>query len=224
MCGRFSIAAPVEAIEEHFHINVSDNEYQPRYNAAPGQNLPVILMENSENLSFCKWGLVPHWAKDDKIGYKMINARGETVAEKASFKTPFKTKRCLVIADGFFEWQRLGKEKTPFHFKLKDQDVFAFAGLYDEWKNEDGNILRTFTIITTEPNELLKTVHDRMPVILRSDNEADWLNPKLPLKVVQDLIKPYNANQMTKTKVSNKVNNVKNDSPDILKVSQTTLA
>ena len=180
MCGRFSQAKDLEELYDEFTFidEPFDDIIQPRYNIAPSQLSPVIINEEGKNkLRMFKWGLVPSWSKNTKIGYRMINARAETISEKPSFKKPFKSRRCLVIADGFYEWQRPDKKtKIPHRFIMKDRKLFAMAGLWDIWEKE-AEPLYTFTIITTSENELMKPVHDRMPVILPKENRQIWLEP-----------------------------------------------
>lgn len=167
-----------------------------------------------------KWGLVPHWAKDAGVGYKMINARAETVAQKPSFKKPLAERRCLVVADGFYEWTKgpARGEKIPMHIALKSREPFAFAGLWDAWRSPEGEMISTFTIITTTPNELIQQIHNRMPVILRKEEEGRWLDPgeKDPVKL-QLLLMPYEADEMEMFRVSRAVNSAKNDSPLCIK-------
>ena len=162
-----------------------------------------------------RWGLVPFWAKEASIGYKMINAKGETITEKPSFRKPFKEKRCLVLGDGFYEWNKPDKKnKIPFRFVLKSRDPFAFAGLWDAWKTPEGEMLLSFTIITTTANELMEPIHDRMPVILHEKDEGMWLDPQLnDSEKLSTLLKPYPSNEMGAYKVSTIVNSPKNDTP-----------
>ncbi len=185
---------------------------KPRYNLAPGQLAPVIVNEESKTLVMMQWGLVPSWAKEPSIGYKMINARAETLAQKNSFKRLLPSRRCLIIANGFYEWAKLKRGKAPMRFMLKGSEPFAFAGLWDRWKKPDGNELRTYTIITTQANELIKPVHDRMPVILNREAEDNWLNPEWKdSQKLGGLLKPFAADQMESYYVSPMVNSPKND-------------
>lgn len=163
-------------------------------------------------------GLIPPWAKDEKIGYKMINARAETLTEKPSFRKPLVSKRCIIPADSFYEWKRLDpKTKVPMRIKLKSSNLFAFAGLYEKWNTPEGNPLYTCTIITTKPNELMEDIHDRMPVILTDKNEKEWLNPKnTDPDYLQSLLLPYDANDMEAYQVSSLVNSPKNNSPELI--------
>lgn len=217
MCGRFSQAKDLEELYNEFTFidEPFDDIIQPRYNIAPSQLSPVIINENGSNkLKMFKWGLVPSWSKDTKIGYRMINARAETISEKPSFKKPFKSQRCLVIADGFYEWQKPDKNtKIPHRFIMKDRKLFAMAGLWDIWSKEKEH-LYTFTIITTSENELMKPVHDRMPVILPKENREIWLNPESNEAELKELLVPYDSNKMDKYRVSDVVNSWKNDLPE----------
>ena len=165
-----------------------------------------------------RWGLVPFWAKEASIGYKMINAKSETLAEKPSFRKPFKEKRCLVLADGFYEWEKTDKKnKVPYRFVLKNRQPFAFAGLWDVWKTPEGDTLLSFTIITTRANELMERIHDRMPVILNEKDEAKWLDPEFKdTDKLSSLLQPYPSEQMVAYKVSTIVNSPKNDTPSCI--------
>ena len=219
MCGRFSQAKDLEELYDEFPFidEPFDDILQPRYNIAPSQTSPVIINENGKNkLRMFKWGLVPSWSKDTKIGYRMINARAETVSEKPSYKKPFKSRRCLVIADGFYEWQKPDKKtKIPYRFVMKDRKLFAMAGLWDLWKKES-DPLYTFTIITTSDNELMKPIHDRMPVILPSENREIWLNPESNEAELKELLVPYDSNKMDSYRVSDVVNSWKNDTEECI--------
>ncbi len=212
MCGRYTQTASPEALMLRFGFQSQEVLLKPRYNMAPGQIAPVIVNEDGKTLQMFQWGLVPSWAKDPSIGNRMINARAETLAEKASFKRLLPARRCLVLADGFYEWAKLKRGKAPMRFTLKGGEPFAFAGLWDRWKKPNGDELRTFTIITTQANELLQPIHDRMPVILRRDAEEDWLD--LGLKDTLELttkLGSYPADRMESTYVSSMVNSPRND-------------
>lgn len=218
MCGRFSLAKEIEELLQEFPFireGFEDLVLKPRYNIAPSQQCPVIVNENGTiKLRTMLWGLVPHWAKDRNIGYKMINARAKTVDDKPSYKTSFRNRRCLVIADGFYEWKReTGKEKTPYRFMMKDKKPFAFAGLWDRWDKGDGP-LDTFTIITCGPNELMEPVHNRMPVILPETNREIWLNERSNTEELRELLVPYDSSRMVMYRVSDIVNSWKNDVPE----------
>ena len=175
MCGRFSIAG-FEGIEERFQLEIEFPDLKPNYNVAPSQDVSVIVNNGSNHLAMFRWGLIPYWAKDPSIGHKMINARAETVDEKPSFKTCLQRKRCLIVADGFYEWKKEGTTKRPHRITLKNQELFGFAGLWDTWKSPIGEIVNSCTIITTTPNELMEPIHNRIPVILPREVEQVWLD------------------------------------------------
>jgi putative SOS response-associated peptidase YedK len=212
MCGRYSFAAEDALILERFGVRVRTAIYKARYNCAPTQNLAIIAGNAPEELQFFRWGLIPSWARDPSIGNKMINARAETLEEKPSFKNAFRNRRCLVPATGFFEWKRDGR--VPWHIRLKTGEPFCFAGLWDKWLAPDGEILHSFTIITTSPNKLMEPIHDRMPVILHPKDERLWLSEQHGASVA-DLLKPFPLEMMEAWPVSTLVNSAKNDSPQI---------
>ena len=216
MCGRFSFSPLTKIIEDRFDVKVDPSQYKQRYNCAPSQNLAVISNNRPEELSFYRWGLIPLWAKDKSIGNKMINAKAETITEKASFKNSFKRKRCLVLSDGFFEWEKINpKEKIPYRIKMRDNSLFAMAGIWDTWKNEESDYINSFAIITTVPNDLMENIHLRMPVILDRKNQQNWLHENNP-DILKTLLKPYAAESMTAYPISTLVNSPTNDSPEIL--------
>ena len=216
MCGRFSFSPLAKIIEDRFDVKVGAGQYTPRYNSAPSQDLAVISNVNQDALSYYKWGLIPFWAKDKSIGNKMINAKAETINEKVSFKNLFKRKRCLVLSDGFYEWKKINpKEKIPYRIKMEDESLFAMAGIWDTWKNEEGNLINSFAIITTTPNELMENIHTRMPVILGNNDEKAWLN-ETDTDLLQSFMKPFPAKYMTAYSISKLVNSPKNDTPEIL--------
>ena len=213
MCGRYSIAVPTQELAERFQAELPSQPVDPHYNAAPTQNLPVLLNQGERQIQYLRWGLIPSWAKDDSTGYKMINARAETLSEKPAYRTALRKRRCLVLADGFYEWKKTSNGKIPMRFTLKSGEPFAFAGLWETWKNPEDEWVRTFTIITGEPNDLVKPVHDRMPVMLLPENEKIWLDDGAGETVWQNLLRPYPADLMTAYKVSKRVNDVTNDDP-----------
>ncbi|MRG28751.1 SOS response-associated peptidase [Laceyella tengchongensis] len=216
MCGRFSLSAELDQLERQFEMMLID-EVSPRYNIAPTQPiLSVVLEEGARVGRHMRWGLVPGWAKDVKIGYKMINARAETLDEKPTFKGLLKRRRCLILADGFYEWKKTGNEKQPYRFQMADGKPFAFAGLWNHWNHEDKTLV-SCTIITTAPNAIAKEVHDRMPAILRSEDYETWLHPDMEdLALLKSLLQPYPADEMEAYPVSTRVNSPKNDDPSIL--------
>lgn len=217
MCGRFRIARKKEILEAEFDAEVlgDDQDWVPRYNVAPSQDVAVVRQDAERpvrQLSQMRWGLIPSWTNDPAIGFKMINARSETAATMTSFREPFRLRRCLIPADGFYEWKREGKAKLPFCFTLADEGVFAFAGLWERWKNPQGQWIKSCSILTTTANELVRDIHDRMPVILPRDVYDVWLDPGLKeVSELQPLLKPYPAEAMRRYRVSQRVNQVKND-------------
>ncbi|MCX6287118.1 MAG: SOS response-associated peptidase [Bacteroidetes bacterium] len=214
MCGRYSFAMVDELIEERFGVRVRTAIYKARYNCAPGQDLAVISNHKPEELSFYHWGLIPFWAKERSIGYRLINAKSETITEKPSYKNAFRSRRCLVPADSFFEWKKDG-EKDPYRILMKNEKPFSMAGIWDHWTTPDGEIIHSFSILTTSSNELMKDIHDRMPVILDPSDEKRWLSP-LSESELLILLKPYPAERMKAYKISKLVNSPKIDSEDIL--------
>lgn len=217
MCGRFSRRHQVEEIEERFEVEAEGFDFAPSYNIAPSQISPVITFRDRRLIEASKWGLVPFWAKEPSIGNKMINARAETLAEKPSFRNALARRRCLVPADGFYEWQKRGKGPgVPYYIRLRGGGLFAFAGLWEEWKDPAGGVLHTFTIITTEPNELISAFHHRMAVILAPGDEGAWIDPKLAPADALSLLRPYPAAEMEAFVVSRAVNSPANDGPQLI--------
>jgi len=214
MCGRMSATFDAEtvALLEKFMITKINQEFGPRYNVAPSQPVPVVV-PGPPTLDMYKWGLIPHWAKDPKIGNKLINARAETLTEKPSFRKAFKQRRCLVLSSGFYEWD---KEKQPHHIQIKDQAIFAFAGLWEEWTSPQGDVIKSCTVITCEPNSFMKKLHNRMPVILESEDYTAWLTSEND-QVLRGMLKPIDSQTMTEYPVSREVNSPRNDSPEVLK-------
>ncbi len=216
MCGRFTIFADPERLAERFQASLPEAGLQPRYNAAPTQHLPVILNDGPRAIQLLQWGLIPFWAKDPTIGSRMINARSETLAEKPAFRTAFKKRRCLVLADGFYEWQKTATGKQPMRITLASGEPFAMAGLWEMWNAPDGSPLRTFTIVTGEPNELVAPIHNRMPAILLPEHEAIWLDNAAEPAIWQHILRPYPAGRMSACPVSRRVNFVGNDDPSLV--------
>ncbi|MGI6750124.1 MAG: SOS response-associated peptidase [Atribacter sp.] len=217
MCGRFALIITPAELEKIFGLRL-DEEFNPRYNIAPSQTVPVITYlekNNKKKLSSMKWGLVPSWAKDPSIGDRMINARSETIQEKPSFRNAFQRRRALIPASGFFEWKREGTTKNPYFIGMKEMKTFAFAGLWERWVH-DNNFLETFTILTTEANELVRPIHDRMPVIMPESVYDIWLYPSTDISQIIPLLAPYPENKMQAYPISKLVNNPKNDGPEIL--------
>ncbi|AFM39467.1 hypothetical protein Desaci_0400 [Desulfosporosinus acidiphilus SJ4] len=215
MCGRFSLIQ-VKDLEKRFEFEQIEFEFEPRYNIAPSQQVPGVLRQNGRNrLCMFRWGLIPNWAKDERIGNKMINARGETLKEKQSFRKSLEQRRCLVLADGFYEWKREGRVKKPYRITLHDGRPFAFAGLWDSWLTPAGQRVNSCTIVTTSSNTLMETIHQRMPVILPQKNEALWLNVDVVSGgEAQSLLTPYPAEQMDAYEVLPLVNSPSYEGPE----------
>jgi putative SOS response-associated peptidase YedK len=218
MCGRYRLSRRKEVLAEHFGAGVEDLDWEPRWNIAPTQQVPVIRRDSKSptlRASLMRWGLIPSWASDAAIAARTINARSETAASKPSFREPLRKQRCLIPTDGFYEWQRAPKGKQPFFFEVGDGGLFAFAGLWDSWRGPDGQVLETCTILTMTPNKLLADVHDRMPVILAPDRYDRWLDPGMQdVAKAVGLLLPFDANLMSRYPVSARVNLVANDDPD----------
>ena len=218
MCGRFTYAKEFREIRIRYNVDRDFPLFRPRYNIAPGQEVAVVFnRDGGRSLGMMHWGLIPSWAKDPSIGNKMINARAETLSEKPSFKRLIAKRRCLVLSDGFYEWRKEGKRKAPMRIRLKTGEPFGFAGLWDSWRKPDGSDLQTFTIITTEANELLKPIHDRMPVILPEEAEQQWLGFDVKdTSELLSLLKPYPSDLMEAYDVSLLVNSPRNDLPQCI--------
>ena len=220
MCGRYTLTADASALQMQFNLDALPPVLAPRYNIAPTQPVPIVSSAAPRELSFVTWGLIPSWSKDPSIASKLINARGETVAEKPSFRSAFKHRRCLIPADGFFEWSKAKGSKSPYFVHLANRQVFAFAGLWEVWNSPHGDEVHTCTIITTEPNSLIRPLHNRMAVILPAEAYETWLDPATPAPVLQDLLSPYPEEGMDYYEVSPLVNSPANDLPEILEPYQ----
>lgn len=219
MCGRYSLFADFKKIEERFGEATFDvEEYEESYNIAPSQMILSVVNDGVKNrLGYLKWGLVPSWAKDPKIGFKMINARAETVHEKPSFREALKKKRCLIVADSFYEWKRTENRKVPMRIKMKNNELFAMAGLWESWTSQSCELVHTCTILTTEPNDLMSTIHDRMPVILKEEDEQTWLNPAIKsIDELKPFLIPLENGLLEAYEVSDKVNSPKNNAPELI--------
>ncbi len=217
MCGRFARKRSSATMAKDFGVQEITDDLAPSFNVAPTHAVAVILNDGIKRLVAMRWGLVPWWATDPTIASRLINARAESLAGKAAFKEAFKRRRCLVLGDGFFEWQKQGSSKTPLFLHLDPERSFGFAGLYETWTPPLGEPLTTCTIITTEPNELVKPIHDRMPVILPKSAEDFWLDAAVEdHRRLLDLLQPYPAAEMAAYTVSTLVNSVKNDSPECI--------
>jgi putative SOS response-associated peptidase YedK len=218
MCGRYTLTVNPEELMERFNLTTGEFVATPRYNIAPTQDVAVVYDESPQTLSSARWGLIPSWSKDPSIGARMINARAETLDEKPTFKGILKKRRCLIPADGFYEWRKNpDNTKTPFRIVLDSGEPFALAGLWDVWKTPEGEWLKTCTIITTEPNELMSSIHNRMPVMLTREAEAEWMNKANDdAGYLKSLLQPYPEKSMKVYEVSRRVNVVKNDDPKLV--------
>jgi putative SOS response-associated peptidase YedK len=218
MCGRYSVVPPKEKKGASKAAKLlAKYVSEAHYNAAPSKLLPVVTGEKPSELQFFSWGLLPHWAKNRNFKSKPINARAETVTEKPSFRSLISTRRCIVPADGFYEWKSTSAGKQPYRFLLKSEELFSFAGLWDEWTDkETGEVIDTFTIITTEANDLVKTMHTRMPVLLHPIEEDAWLDVTTSNKVLLDLLRPYPSKEMKAFAVSPLINSVTNNTPEVM--------
>jgi putative SOS response-associated peptidase YedK len=216
MCGRFTLHHSTEEVAERFAAQQVLFPLEARYNIAPGQAIPVVAnstLAGARWMEAMKWGLVPFWSKDPEIGNRLINARAETIAEKPAYKQALKRRRCILPSDGFYEWKALESgPRVPHHIRLRNGELFGFAGLWEEWEAPDGSPLRTCAIITVAPNELMAPIHNRMPAILRREEESAWLDPELKeTDALVALLKSYSAEEMEAYPVSRRVNAPQND-------------
>ena len=221
MCGRYSLTSDQDEVQGTFDIKSSAFdwvEHVPRYNIAPTQPvLAVVKRDDGNRAEMMRWGLIPWWAKDIKIGNKMINARAESAVEKASFKEAFQRRRCLIVADGFYEWRKHGKDSIPMRVVLKSGGPFSFAGLWERWRSPEGGIIKSCTILTTVANSLIEPVHDRMPVIFGKDAEALWLDAKVSdTAELRELLLPYASGDMEAYEVSPLVNSATYEGPECI--------
>jgi putative SOS response-associated peptidase YedK len=214
MCGRYTLATPVERLAEEFGFDASSTQLPPNYNVAPTQSVATVLQESGERrLELLRWGLIPSWADDPQIGSRMINARAETAPEKPSFRRAFRERRCLIPADGFYEWKRTNGAKQPYYIHMKEGRPFAFAGLWEGWQDDGGPEIRSCTILTTRPNALAHSIHDRMPVILPTASYDAWLDPEAEKEELLALLEPYPEDEMEAYPVSRFVNSPSNNDP-----------
>lgn len=221
MCGRYTTITPRPVLEKRFDATFAHDAAPPNYNAAPSQQLPVVLNTDPGQLQRLQWGLLPGWVRDPKTAPKPINARAETLAEKPSFRQLLQRRRCLVPADSFYEWQATPRGKVPHRILLRSEEPFAFAGLWDEWLDrQTGEVRPTFTIVTTEPNALMAPLHNRMPVILH-DRAAElaWLDDAVPLVEHQALLQPFPAELMRAYPISTRVNSPAHNDPEVLEAA-----
>lgn len=217
MCGRFSFFG-VEQFYSRFQIKNRLGALNKRYNITPRQKIPIVTREDNENYAeMMLWGLIPFWAKDPKIGNKMINARADTLSEKPIFKKPLSSRRCLVPVNGFYEWKGNGDGKIPYYIRRKDDDLFGLAGLYDVWRDLKGREVKSFTIITVPPNRVLKNIHNRMPAVLDRKNENKWMDNNISVKTALTYLKPHPAKELKAYEISKRINISLNDDSDIIK-------
>ncbi len=225
MCGRFARTTPVEELARRFHFDAPELLIRPpAYNIAPTQDVLSVIHDGTmPRARYVRWGLIPSWAKDPRMGSRLINARSETVASKPSFRSALQRRRCLILADGFFEWQRQGRAKIPMYIRLRAQVPFAMAGLWDTWHDAEGNTLSTCTIVTTTANTLMQPIHERMPVIIAPEGEALWLDRQCsdPQQLLPLLV-PYEATAMEAYPVSTLVNSPRHNSPECLKIVEAS--
>jgi putative SOS response-associated peptidase YedK len=221
MCGRASLSKQQKELEQRFQAEFYQEDIErynplPSYNIAPTHLHPVITNEDSSHFQLFKWGLIPYWAKEAAIGSKMINARVETLLEKPAFKNAINQRRCLIPFDGFYEWKKQTPYKIPYRITLKDQSAFAVAGIWEQWKSPKGELVNSFSVITRPPNELMKTIHDRMPAILLPEQEKHWIDKNLSAKDALSLLIPYPADRMHAYTVSSRINKVSENDPQLL--------
>jgi putative SOS response-associated peptidase YedK len=221
MCGRSSLTKTEKEIEKRFQATFYSDELErynplPNYNVAPTHYHPVIINKDVQHIHLFKWGLIPSWAKEAKMGFSMINARAETLMEKPAFRNIIAHKRCLVPLDGFYEWKNINGEKIPYRIQTTDQEIFSAAGLWEEWMAPDGTKVFTFTIITVEANDYMKKLHERMPAILTRDVEKLWIDNSLPANELLSLLKPYPSENTKAYKVDKAVNNVRNNYKELI--------
>ena len=217
MCGRYSLIADIQDLARQFEFDGTGFDSVPRYNVAPTQSVLTVTNQDGRQGEYMRWGLIPSWAKDASIGNRMINARGETVAQKPSFRSALQRRRCLVLADGFYEWQKAGKARRPMRIVLKSREAFAFAGLWETWRNPEGETVRSCTIVTTEANQLLRPIHERMPVILPRELEEFWLDGDVTdPAALSDVLVSYPDDLLETYEVSNLVNKAANNGPELV--------
>ncbi len=218
MCTRYSLTKNKELISKRFGVSSSES-WKARYNVASGQSMPVITNRRADEISFFRWGLIPNWSLDDSTGNNLINAKTENILSKAPFKQAIKSQRCLILADGYFEWKRIGKNKIPYRITLSNDEPFAFAGVWDYWENPQGEIINSFAIITTTSNKHIAEVSDRMPVILSTDSEKKWLSDKLSDQEIIAFLQPYDGEKMSYYQAHKVVNSAEYDYPECIQVA-----
>ena len=217
MCGRYTLVAQLRLLEERFSFQAGDLSLEPGYNIAPTQQVLTVTGNEANHAQYMRWGLIPSWAKDMSIGNRMINARSETLVEKPSFRTAFRKRRCLILADSFYEWRKEGSARQPMRIMLKDGEPFAFAGLWESWKDPAGESVLSCTIVTIGPNSLIEPIHNRMPVILPREAEPVWLDQDIQdTALLSELLVPYSGDEMEVYQVSKLVNSPGNNSPELV--------
>ncbi len=221
MCGRSSLTIKEKELEKRFNASFYSEDLErynplPNFNVAPSHMHPVMTNLDQDHLQFYRWGLIPFWAKDIKVGYKMINARKETLLEKKTFKNAVNKKRCIVPFDGFYEWKKTESGKQPFRITTTNTEVFCVAGLWERWSSPDGTTIHSFTLITQEPNELMLDIHNRMPAILLPEQERDWLDMSIPSEEAIQLLEPYPSDLMKAYPVSKRVGNVRENDKELI--------
>lgn len=224
MCGRFTNKHSWRELHDLYRLTDARPNFPPRYNIAPTDVVPVVRRrdDGQRELVMLRWGLIPYWAKDEKIVYSTINARAETVADKPAFREAFRRRRCIVPASGFIEWETIGKKKLPYHFRRPDNLPLSLAGLWERWA-KGGEPVESFTIIVTEANDLVRPMHDRMPVALNDEDIERWLDPVTSPEELQGMLRPADEDVLVKERVSTRVNNVRNDDPACLAVEDASL-
>ncbi|HUN17853.1 MAG TPA: SOS response-associated peptidase [Saprospiraceae bacterium] len=226
MCGRASLTKTEKELEERFQAAFYTEDLEryrplPSFNIAPTHFHPILSSEDTDHFKYMKWGLIPSWAKDAKIGPKMINARVETLLEKPMFKSALQYRRCLVPIDGFYEWKIISnKDKKPFRIVVQNGEVYSLAGIYDTWKDHNGQVIYSFSIITLESNTMMKELHDRMPAILHQSEEKQWIDLDMNIETAMSMIKPYPSELMSAYPVSSKVNSVANNDEELIKIQK----
>ena len=217
MCGRYSLIADLGELARRFEFDGDWDAFERRYNIAPTQDVLTVVGGEPRRGGYMRWGLIPFWAKDKSIGSRMINARAETIVEKPSFRNALRRRRCLVLADGFYEWQKLGKQRIPMRIVMRSGEPFAFAGLWETWRDPQGEVVPSCTIITTSANDTLSPIHDRMPVILPRDLEDFWLDESITdADALTSVLTPYDDEAMEAYEVSALVNSARNDGPEVV--------
>ncbi|MCH8109783.1 MAG: SOS response-associated peptidase [Chloroflexi bacterium] len=217
MCGRYTLITDMDTLQARFSFERADLGLALSFNVAPTQQVLTVVNDGENRARYMRWGLIPSWAKDASIGSRMINARAETLAEKPSFRSAFRRRRCLVLADSFYEWKKVGTGKTPTRIVLKSREPFAFAGLWESWNAPDGERVLSCAIVTTDPNSLMEPIHNRMPVILSRDAESVWLDQSIEdAAMLGSLLTPYDAEEMEAYEVSTLVNSPANNSPELI--------